>query len=273
MLWVGVASAAGPDLRDAVGAVVERYADAVVPIRIVVAAKISYQGRELPSREMTMEVLGVALNEAGIIVTSSAAADPTGAGQRIQPGMEVESEVKSVKLIRPDGTELALEVVLRDNDLDLMFLRPKEHTDLRHVGLEGAGPELELMDELIVLSRLGPVGDRQPAVGVTRVQSVIDKPRRLYVTDLLYGMTGIGCPVFTLEGEFAGVVVLRMKPGGATGPLGGLGQVLLPVVLPAADVLEDMDQIEEPEEPEEEEEAAGAEVEEGAEESAAPPNE
>ena len=48
-------------------------------------------------------------------------------------------------------------------------------------------------------------------------------------------MTGLGCPVFTLDGAVVGVLVVRAVPSVSSGdPYGDA----IPVVLPAADILE-----------------------------------
>ena len=154
----------------------------------------------------------------------------------------------SVKLISKDGTEQPLKVVLRDADLDLMFLRLEKPVELPHVTLNPKPPELGLADPIVVVSRLGAVGDRQEAVLVSHVQAVIQKPRRLYVTETVGSITALGCPVYTANGELAGLIVMRIAqegtPGGA---LGGLRSQILPAILPIADVMEDMQQVEKPE--------------------------
>jgi len=240
----------GPSGGVDVDGLMARHAPAVVPLKIVRSTKVSFQGREAPAREQESEVLGTVLNAAGLIVASNTAVDPAAAQVSARPGIKIESEVKSAKLINTgDGTETTLKIVLRDKELDLVFLRPEKAATLPNVGLAGEGAALRTAQEVVVLSRLGAVGDRQPSVILGRVQAVIRKPRTFYVTDLLSSVTALGCPAFDADGRLIGVLVIRTsKAGSSGGMLGGLGSRMLPVILPAADILEDLKQIEENEE-------------------------
>jgi hypothetical protein len=231
---------AGEDLKAGAKAVAKKYGAAIVPVKIVISVQVTRGGQAAPARENQSEVFATVLNGDGVMVTSNLAADPSSAFPTNQPGIKIESNIKSAKLIQKDGTELALDIVLRDKDLDLMFLRPKKKTELAHVGMGKTGAKLALVDDLLVLSRLGAIGDRELKVTIARVEAVISKPRLFYVTDFIVGMTSVGCPVFDGKGKMAGVVVMRIQ----TGARGNR----LPVILPVAAITEDMGQIEAPDE-------------------------
>jgi len=248
-LTCGVAFAADADLTAAAKAVFDKNAAAVVTVKIVSSVKVTYQGREMPSRENESEVLGSVLDETGLIVTSNTAADPTKAGRGMRPGLKVDSELKAAKLIQKDGTELTLKIVLRDKDLDLMFLRPEKKLSLPHLGVKAKGPELAIAQPVITLSRLEAVGDRQPSVLLSRVQAVVDKPRRFYVTSVANSMRSLGCPTFTAKGELIGIVTIRVNRGGRVG--------MLPTILPIEDVLEGIKEIKEREAENADDEKAG----------------
>ena len=236
---LGGAAHAGDDLKAGAKTVAKKYGAAIVPIKIVISTQVTRQGQALPARENESEVFATVLNDDGVMVTSNLAADPSSALRSNQPGIKIESNIKSAKLIQKDGTELALKIVLRDKDLDLMFLRPEKKAKLANVGMGKTGAKLALVDDLLVLSRLGAIGDRELKVAITRVQAVITKPRRFYVTDFLTGMTALGCPVFNSKGQMAGLVVMRIQ----TEARGNR----LPVILPVADIAEDIGQIAAPE--------------------------
>jgi len=230
-------------------AVVAKHAEAIVHLKVVVSTKMTYQGREMPARERETEILGTVLDGSGLIVTSNTAADPSSAQARMaQPGLKIDAQIKGTKLLAKDGTEVPLKIVLRDKDLDLMFLRPDKKIPLKHIGLKKTkGATVALMDQLILLSRLGPVGDRQPSVSVARIEAVVEKPRRMYVTDAIGSVAALGCPAFTAKGKLVGLVVVRVAKGGhGGGLLGGLRSRMLPVVLPVVDLLDDIKQTEEP---------------------------
>jgi len=241
MLAGGTALAQDVDLKTAAKAVVETDGGSVVVLKVVTSMTFSYEGEESPSEEVESEALGTVLNDTGLIVASDAATNPSKL-RRYPQQYKVESQVKAVKLVLKDGTEVPLKTVLRDSDLDLVFLRPEQKADLPHVDTGKAGAELELGDEAIVLSRLGAAGNRSPCISIGRVQAVVEKPRRFYVAVTVANMSTLGCPVYTATGELVGIAVIRTNAGPGVGQS---GMSILPTVLPLADVLEDMAQIEE----------------------------
>ena len=235
-----------PADAQAVRELVARDGEAVVPLRIVLSMKVTMQGREMPSQERENEALGTVIDKTGLIVSSYFAVDPVGATSNLRTEEQIDSEIKTAKLVMKDGTELPLKVVLRDADLDLIFLRAQQPIELpAAVTLSEKGPDLELGDEVIVLSRLGTVGNRVPSVAPDCVQAVIDKPRRLYVTDTISSITALGCPAYTSKGELAGIVTMKVSADeAAAGVLGGLRSQILPAILPVADVFDDAQQVE-----------------------------
>lgn len=221
-----------------------RDGEAVVPLRIVLSMKVTMQGREMPSQERENEALGTVIDKKGLIVTSYFAVDPVGATSNLRTEEKIESEIKTAKLVMKDGTEVPLKVVLRDADLDLIFLRAEKSVDLQAaVTLNKKGPALELGDAVTVLSRLGTVGNRVVSVAPDCIQAVIDKPRRLYVTDTVSSITALGCPVYTSKGELAGIITMKVSADdAASGVLGGLRSQILPAILPVADIFDDAEQ-------------------------------
>lgn len=242
------AGCAGRSKSRMVRRLAEKYADAVVQVKVVTSTKFSIGGQEAPAREREFEVLGTVLDESGLIVTSHSTVDPSSIIAAMRPGAKIDSQIKSTRLIRPDdGTEVPLKVVLRDKDLDLMFLRPTKQTRLAHIDLKKRGARLRLGCEIAVVSRLGAVGDRRPMVSLGRVQAVVDKPRRFCVAAFPGAAMSLGCPVFTCRGKLAGLTVIRTsKAAGGGGALGGAASGVLPIILPVADIIEDMRQIEKP---------------------------
>jgi hypothetical protein len=97
-----------------------------------------------------------------------------------------------------------------------------------------------MLDEVVVLSRLGRVGGWTPAASLHNIGAVIEKPRTFYV---LGGATGgTGTPAFLPSGRIVGLLTLRQIDAGRAGMMsmmgGAEGMGLLAVILPAADVLE-----------------------------------
>jgi hypothetical protein len=233
LLMAGAAVAA--DLSQAARDLVAKHGDVVVPLRVVTSTKVTAGGREYPAQERQHEILGTVLDGSGLMVASNTAADPGSSQMMRRPGVKIESEIKGAKLIKKDGTELALKVVLTDKDLDLIFLAPEEKIELPNIGLGAKGAEPTLAADVIALGRLGALGDRQPSVSLAKVRSVVNKPRRFYVAQFEGNM--LGCPAFDAAGKLVGLVVVHSRAGGQ--------RQVMAIVLPAADVAEIMGQAKE----------------------------
>ena len=219
------------DARKIVGANQE----AVVTVQLVVEMKMSYNG-ETDTEEHRMSATATVIDPSGLVVTSLMETDPstyTGYGEY---GAGCSIDVVSVKLKTADGTEIPADVVLRDADLDLAFMKPKEAPakPMAFVNLaQSSSPQI--MDELVILSRLGRTGSYSLRAGVERVQAVITKPRTFYAL----GSYSVRGPAFTLDGKVAGITLWRVSRT--------RGEEMdsdnwLPVVLPSADVLKAAEQ-------------------------------
>src|SRR6185369_12543088 len=97
-------------------------------------------------------------------------ADPAEMYRRLSPDSKVEIEVTDVKMILDDGTEAPAEIVLRDRDLDLAFIRPKSKpaSPMTAVDLSKTG-SAQLLDEIIVLDRLNKAASRAYSAFADRI--------------------------------------------------------------------------------------------------------
>ena len=98
--------------------------------------RVSVGGREMQSMDESVETVGTVIDPSGLTVLSLGALNPgammnkmMGGGGSGQERMEFGSEPSDVKLRLPDGKELPARIVLRDEDLDLAFLRPTTKPD------------------------------------------------------------------------------------------------------------------------------------------------
>src|ERR1041385_952300 len=120
------------DLAEKGRAIFKKNQHAVVTVQIVLKSKFSMGGQGGQSTESRQDVTGTVIDPSGLTVLSLSATDP---GQMLQAMMaggsdeesrfKMETELSDVKILLDDGTELPSEVVLRDRDLDLAFIRPK----------------------------------------------------------------------------------------------------------------------------------------------------
>jgi hypothetical protein len=230
--------------------VLAKYQDAVLTVRTVVNYTVSYGGRDQQS-ESKSDTIGTVIDPSGLTVISLSAIDPSAmikARQRGQQAqMKVDSEVKDVRLVLPDGTEIAAEVALRDKDLDVAFLRPTEKPAKPFTALDLAhGGKPQVLDEVVCLNRLSKIANHVVSVSLERVDAVVERPRPFYVLGS-GGTSGVGSPAFTLAGAPIGVMVIRnttqeTEANAVSMFSGWSGLGIMPVVLPAADILEDAKQ-------------------------------
>jgi len=139
---------------------------------------------------------------------------------------------KEVKILMPDGTEVAAKVAFKDPDLDLAFIRPEkpESVKLTPVNTANAAP-MAVLDDVIILGRLGKDLNREPVVMTNEVISLVSKPRVFAKV----GAQMLGMPAFNQDGKFLGVGINRFS---AKGDSDSQGPMPSNVILPAADLLE-----------------------------------
>ena len=251
---VGVCSglACRADVAEDARKIADANKDAVVTVNLVVETKMSFSG-ESQKEERKVSAPGTVIDPSGLVVSSLSEIDPTKMFSEFMPddadSSKFSSEVVDVKIKTEDGTEIPADVVLRDRDLDLAFLRPKKapETPLKFVDLSQAATP-QVADGLVILSRLGQVANRALAVRFDRVQAVVTKPRTFYVVN----GDRLGCPVFALDGKPVGTLVLRTSKGeGRSRGMFSMSDNVVMVVLPCSTVLKAAQQAKEapPEKP------------------------
>jgi S1-C subfamily serine protease len=139
-------------------------------------------------------------------------------------------------MLMEDGSELPAEVVLRDKDLDLAFVRPKTKPSapLPALDLAKSGPA-QILDQLITLNRLHEAVGRTYSVSVERISAIVRTPRLFYVPDGNQTSTTLGSPAFSLDGKVVGIVLMRtVKSRGSSGgmfdfqPGNNMSAIILP---------------------------------------------
>lgn len=241
--------ASAQDQRAAARDVVKKWQDAIVNVRVVLKMRMSMGGREMQSSDDPVDTVGTVIDPSGLTVLSLGSLNPGGMMSKLmgsgggsgQPQMEITTEPTDVKIRLSDGRELPAKIVLRDEDLDLAFLRPttKPEKPLVAIDLKDAAKPA-ILDQVLVLSRLGRVGGWTAGASLADVGAVIEKPRTFYV--LSGNVTGMGTPAFLTNGRIIGLLTLRQVEAGRpsmASMMGGMeGMGMLGVILPAADVLE-----------------------------------
>jgi S1-C subfamily serine protease len=239
------------DQRASARDVVKRWQAAIVNVRVVLKTRMSMAGRELQSSDETIEAVGTVIEPSGLLVMSLGVLNPgammtkmmgaMGGGGGGDQKMDITSEPTDLKMRLPDGREIPAKIVLRDEDLDLAFIRPATKLDKLLVAVnlaDGATPAL--LEQVVVLSRLGRVGGWAAGAALYDIGAIIERPRTFFVL-ASQGAT-IGVPAFLPSGRIIGLLTLRQVDAGRPGMMSMMGGSeslgLLPVILPAADVLE-----------------------------------
>ena len=248
-----ISAAADADALARAGrSLVREYADTVVTLRIVLSESFTFSGRSGSRFESVTETTGTIIQPDGLIVASLIATDPSKIYDDLFEEFEdadfsfdFQSDLDAMTIILGDGEEIHAEIVLRDTDLDLIFVRPHAralrvfpHVDLSHSSMP------EQFDRVAVLRRLGKVANRTVTAQFPRVLAALEKPRPMSVLSPLDDDTGH--PVFALNGKFVGMTTFRMIriTGGETSSMfSDFENATAITVVPASEILRDVQQI------------------------------
>ncbi len=265
------ALAANGELKAAAQKLSDAHKDAIVWLTVIAKTSMTTEGDAPPQikaalqgqdRETKSEATGTVVDASGLIVTSLAAIDKGSVvdGKTVNTPsgpikLKSTTEIKEVKIIMPDGTEIPGDLVMKDTDLGLGFIKVRSDSKeaqgvtFHSIDLADSSPGA-ILDDCIGLGRLDENLNREPSIITTEISGITTKPRTFYrvMTD------ATGCPIFLSTGKLLGISVMRQPRGDIDG-----GSVQMsPVVLPAADVAKVAEQAKnaKPVVPEKKEEAA-----------------
>jgi hypothetical protein len=235
-------AAASGSLKEKANALSAAHKDSTLFISAVVNIELTAGSNPTQKEEKKVEIIGTVLSKDGLIVAPLSTLDLANAmdGRTVNTPngavtISAKSDIKEVKIIMPDGTETDAKVVLKDADLDLIFLKPDKKADnFTPIDAKNSAP-IGMLDDVIVLGRMGKDLNREPMAVTSEVISVIKKPRMFgKITTPATGM-----PVFNGEGKFLGIGINRLssKSSGEANLTGSS------VLLPAADIVESASQV------------------------------
>lgn len=239
-LVAGITLAGADELARKGREIFQQHQKAVVTVQIVVKSRISMGGAGGQTNETRQNITGTVVDPSGLTVLSLATLDPGQTVQRLMPGdnrIKVESELSAVKILL-DGEEVPAEVVLRDRELDLGFIRPRKAAKFEAVDLASSA-KAEVLEEVITLNRLGSAAGRAYAASVERISALVEQPRLFYVPDKSMTSTSLGSPCFTLDGKVLGIFVMRAVQGRTAGSslFASQAENVTTIILPAEAVL------------------------------------
>jgi hypothetical protein len=207
-------------------------------VTVTEVLKMSASGSR--SSETKQELTGTVVDPSGLTVLALSACDPSEIYQRVmgeEYSRRLETEVADLKILLDDGNEIPAEIVLRDKDLDLAFIRPKTKltTPMAAVDLSKSSAA-QVLDEVIALNRLKSAAGRAYSASLERVNAVVQKPRTFYIPDSNMTATSQGSPAFTIDGNILGMFVTRaMSAKGNTSR--NYNDLFTSIILPAEDIL------------------------------------
>jgi hypothetical protein len=245
-----ILATATADTRETARKLSASHGESIVWLTVLAKTSMSAEG-DVPAqiksalaaqeKEERSEITATVIDASGMLVTALGGLDKSSMvdGQSIRTPMGdikviAKAEIKEIKVIMADGTEIPADLVLKDEDLGLAFVKVRADSEeakgvtFSPVNLADSAPA-KLLDPCIMLSRMDEGFNREPSAMTGEVTGVTTRPR------VFYRASGdaIGCPVFLEDGKMLGISVLRNLKGAAAAS--GRIQVS-PVVLPAADI-------------------------------------
>jgi S1-C subfamily serine protease len=219
---------------------VEGARTAIVTVEAV-AKLSSSEGGDDSKREMNLEVNGTVIDPNGLTVLSLPDIDPSALLTQLMgaPAGSIQSEVSNVRLLMDDGTEIPAKMVLRDKEQNLAFVRPatRPTTPMAYVDLKSSAAA-DVLDDVVILSRMSKVGNHTLRARLDQVESVIPKPRRRYVLGTITMGSELGGTVINPEGKSIGILTLKATRAGENASQSAMSGNLAQVVVPCDDVLE-----------------------------------
>ena len=226
LLAVFAATAAGqsPEERAAARELIARRSEAVVMVLATVKTRMNIGGREA-TRDQSVQANATVLEANGLAVMALSVLEPGEIANRTMGPGGLSTEITDLRMRRSDGQEIPASVVLRDSDLDLVFIKPADAPAAPMPSVDAPAGVPALLDLVVVLQRTGETTGWRPLATLSYVQMTVDRPRTYHALSVT---PSLGSAVFDTRGRFVGVIV---RVGGArTNPL--------PAVLPADDIRE-----------------------------------
>jgi len=239
LLAIPAVSSRADELADTGRDIFKKNQHAVVTVEAVQKMSYTAPGRASSSQESKQDLTGTVVDPSGLTVLALSACDPAEMYRRTMGEnynrYKVETEVSDLKILLDDGTEMPAEIVLRDKDLDLAFIRPKTKPASPMAAIDlNKSASAQILEQVITLNRLSRAAGRAYAASVERISAVIQKPRTFYIPDASPTSTALGSPAFSLNGNILGVVVLRTV--NSSGGENSRENLSISIILPAAEI-------------------------------------
>jgi hypothetical protein len=238
MLAASGVRAQGADLRETGRRLAKEKGSAIVTVKIVASMKMSAEGRSGDERERKTETCGTVVAPDGTTIVPLSELDPSAVIKKMAGAegekMTISNTVKDLKIVVDKKTEIPATVIKRDPDLDLAVIRPTQKPKEPMKAIDVTNQAVpKLLDEVLVLARMKRACNYEIGVMTGEIQAIVAKPRTFYVPSAELGSGGLGTPIFSADGKFVGITLMRVPEGGGEDQESNAPLV---TILPADDV-------------------------------------
>jgi S1-C subfamily serine protease len=204
-------------------------ASAIVTVKFVLKVKSTWG-----ESDNEQEASGVMIEPHGLVLCSNTMLGGYSVWARHAGGTSTPTDIKV--LVGDDTEGLEAELIARDSELDLTWVRIKDPRDKEFTCVDlNASAAARIGERLYSVSRLGRYFDRVPFVSEGRVGGITSKPRRLYIPS--DGAGALGLPVYNAAGNVIGVLVSQMPEPDEMEGAGSSWYYSSAMILPAPEVL------------------------------------
>jgi hypothetical protein len=236
--------------------VLDQNAPALVTVQLVLQVRMSGPMAQVMGESQGLEAETVCpmIDAQGLILCSNTQLNGyTGIMQRVTGRMGFSSDLSAspsqIKvLVSGEAKPLAARLVVRDTDLDLVWLQIEEPGDRQFPYIDFARSATPRIGEnVFALRRLDRFFDRNPALLETRIGGVTQKPRLLYIPSASFE-GNLGLPILTTGGQPVGLLVLQVPDDAGLHEVSGFSLEMMlwsarmqdigrGVILPAEEIL------------------------------------
>ena len=173
----------------------------------------------------------------GIVLCSNTQLGGISAMMRRMMQSDIRVTPSELKVLIGDDTEgIDAELVARDSELDLAWVRIKDPGDKTFDAVDLADSETaKIGQRIMTVRRMSRFFARTIVLGEGRVAGIAKKPRELYIPDGNVG-AALGLPIYAANGKILGVTIIQMPDSADMGGPSRFQDAAALVILPAADV-------------------------------------
>jgi len=230
--------------------IVDKHSGAYVTVKFVLKMSMPNMWGGGGDQENETEVTGVMIDPSGLVLCSNTQLGGfTAMFKRYMGSMgeSITAVPTDIKVLVGDDTEgKEAELIARDSELDLAWVRIKEPSDAKYQSIDlSQSGELAVGQEVFAIRRLGKYFGRAVIGMDGTIAGKTVKPRQLFVPSM--GVAGsYGLPVFSGDGKVLGVSVMQFPdasdsgsgPGAMFGQMSQMQDSVMGFVLPVSEVVQ-----------------------------------